>query len=290
MSKRIIYYYQDNYSTPDDPNDKASLEPVLAAKTPTGSPVVNVITVSSIHFGTTTGPDGSPSPYIHLNNKDPDVPGFDRLWDQTKTAHELGITVTLMVGGAGGAYKVLFSDFKKYYGLLKNTLKARPWITGINLDVEEHITLEDIQKLINALDTDMGPDFIIAMAPVASSLMSDGDGPGIGGFSYKKLYESSEGKRINWFNGQFYSSWGGFSYASYQQVMQKGGYPPSKVVMGMLASDFPPSTFDNALETVKKLVAKHADFGGVSVWLYNDAPPSPENPVKWAESMWQAMH
>lgn len=39
------------------------------------------------------------------------------------------------------------------------------------------------------------------MSPVAPDLSGY---VGFSGFNYKDLYHSSEGKRINWFNGQFY--------------------------------------------------------------------------------------
>lgn len=275
-SKRIIYYYQT--FTP-------GLDQVLKAKTPSGSPTVSVINVSSIHFG--TNDDGSP--YIHLNNDDPGSPGFDKLWDQTRQAHQMGITVVLMVGGAGGAYTALFNNFDTYYGLLIKTLKARPWITGVDLDIEEAVSLENAKKLIRALDTDMGSDFIITMAPVASSLMNNERDP-FSGFSYKDLFSGNEGKRINWFNGQFYTGWGGFNSASYRGAINNG-YPPNKVVMGMVSTEFSSSDFSKALDVARGVAAMYPDFGGVFVWEYFNAPPgSPTLPIQWADLMWKALH
>ena len=50
-------------------------------------------------------------PYIHLNNNDPNDPTFDILWSDIKIANSLGIKIILMVGGAGGAYTSLFSNY-----------------------------------------------------------------------------------------------------------------------------------------------------------------------------------
>ena len=82
------------------------------------SPVTH-IHLSSIHFGKNN--DGSP--YIHLNNYPPDNHIFDNMWLGMNLANQTGIKNILMVGGEGGAYEVLFSDFETYYGLLYDTIK-----------------------------------------------------------------------------------------------------------------------------------------------------------------------
>ena len=75
-----------------------------------------------------------------------------------------------MVGGAGGAYNSLFSNFDVYYKMLKKAI-IKYNIKGIDLDVEENTDINNIKKIINQLDKDFGKDFIITMAPVGSSLM-----------------------------------------------------------------------------------------------------------------------
>ena len=117
-TKKIIFYYQTF----------KSLKPVLIKDT-----VVTHIHVSSVHFGTNT--DGSP--YIHLNDNDPDWSGFDTLWQELLEAKQLGIKIVLMVGGAGGAFTDLFSNFEVYYGFLKKLLEEKDIFDGIDLDVEE---------------------------------------------------------------------------------------------------------------------------------------------------------
>merc|ERR1711871_325427 len=108
----------------------------------------------------------------------------------------------LMVGGAGGAYQELFSNYNIFYNLLKNQIKKRPFIKGIDLDVEEETNIDYIKLLINQIDNDFGKDFIITMAPVGVYL--ENNTKGMGGFSYQELFNTKEGERINWFNGQFY--------------------------------------------------------------------------------------
>ena len=89
------------------------------------------------------------------------------------------------------------------------------------------------------------------MAPVLEDLQDDSCA--IFGLNYKDLYNSSEGKRINWFNGQFYGS---FNLNSYNSVIQNG-YSPNKIVMGMESIDFDKQTFPTALNEVKEIKQKY---------------------------------
>ena len=191
--------------------------------------IVDVINVSAIHFGRKSG---SNRPYINLNDHEPDDPIFDQMWKETAQAHQQGTNIHLMLGGAGTAYQVLFSNFNLFYPLLKNTIKLRSWITGIDLDIEEPVTLENTKMLIKQLRQDFGKEFKITMAPLSSSLISNGSG--MSSFSYKELFNSSEGDEISWFNVQAY---GDFSINCFDQMVQNG-YPASKLVYGMESSEF----------------------------------------------------
>ena len=75
----------------------------------------------------------------------------------------------LMMGGAGGAYTELFSEFDVYYPMLKKLLTTKSWIKGIDLDMEESVSIDNAKKLIQCLVRDFGEDFIITMAPVSPS-------------------------------------------------------------------------------------------------------------------------
>ena len=167
---KTIYYYQSF----------TGLEKALENITD-----IDVIIVSSIHFG-----KNGQQPYIHLNDNDPGNTSFDKMWMETKKASVQGCKIMLMMGGAGYAYRTLFSDFDIYYPLLTQMIRERPWISGIDLDIEEETTLENVQMLIRHLVNDFGPDFTITMAPISTSLESDGGS--MAGFNYKTLYNSEE--------------------------------------------------------------------------------------------------
>ena len=89
-----------------------------------------------------------------------------------------------MIGGAGSAYEQLFSDYPKYYQMLKTTLETHPVISGVDFDIEEECSLNDIRMLMRDIRRDF-PDFTMSLAPVQSSLESDV--PGMGGFIYKDM-------------------------------------------------------------------------------------------------------
>lgn len=249
---KIIYYYQTFCGLKNILNDDEKPD---------------IIHLSSIHFGEN---------YIHLNNYPPLDSRFDDVWNDCKLAVKQGIKIVLMIGGAGTAYNVLFSDYKKYYTLLKNTLNAKfDIISGIDLDIEEEVDLSNIKMLMRDLKKDY-PNFTISMAPIQSSL--ENDSPGMGGFIYKDLWNSPEGKLIDYFNGQFY---GDFDLESYNACI-KNGYPPEKVVIGMLSSQ----DFDNALVELKKIKKMYPSFGGVFNWEYYSSPPNPNvNPNLWCKTI-----
>ena len=241
---------------------------------------IDVIIVSSLHFGK----DKNNQKNIFLNDNLPYDPIFNEMWLETEKLSVQGTTIMLMMGGAGFAYKELFSDFDTYYPLLKRLITKKSWIRGIDLDVEENTSIENIKMLINQLVKDFvinDNDFIITMAPVSSTMITDGSS--FAGFNYKELYNSEEGKYIHWFNTQCYNS---FSYDTYESII-KNGYPSEKIVMGMESGQFNESSFNGALEEIKKIKNKYPDFSGVFDWEYLNAPPDKTDPSQWSKRMKQ---
>ncbi len=252
---KIIYYYQSF----------TNLEKLVATQ------LKNVyIYVSSLHFGM----DQTGTRIFYLNNSSPDCQ-MDLWMDILKTSLS-GMTILVMLGGAGGAYHYLFQDFETYYEMLYLFLKKYPFIRGIDLDVEETITLDNIKSLINRLHQDFGKDFIITMAPIEAAMSSDF--PGLGGFSYKTLYHSPEGQRINWFNVQCYAS---YTAEVYQEII-KNGYPEEKITFGMLGDNFTNDTFTQATTEIKKIVKQFPKMNGVCLWEYGDTKV---DPIIWSKTI-----
>ena len=107
------------------------------------------------------------------------------------------------------------------------------------------------------------------------------DGPGMGGFSYKRLYQSYEERLIDWFNVQCYGS---FSFDTYHKIIMNG-YPPEKIVMGMESGQFTKDNFQQALDEVKKIQETYPSMGGVYDWEYLNAPPDEKDPSDWCRKM-----
>ena len=105
---------------------------------------IDVIIVSSIHFDK----DKSGSPHIYLNNNLPTDKTFDDMWTETQLLYNQGVTIMLMVGGAGLAYANLFNNFTTYYPMLKQLLHDKAFIGGIDIDVEETVDINQIKMLI----------------------------------------------------------------------------------------------------------------------------------------------
>ena len=233
---------------------------------------IDTIILSSIHFSSYRA-----DAYIHLNDYPPTSPMFDPVWTELHKLYSQGVEIMLMIGGAGGAYDPLFKNFDVFYPLLKDLLKQHNFITGIDLDIEESVDIDDVKKLINQLIKDFGEYFVITMAPVAYALSDDG--AGLGGFSYKELYNSHEGHHISWFNTQCYGS---YTLDTYDKII-KNGYPPEKVVFGLLGGDY--DNFTESLYEVNKVKQKYPDMAGVFVWEYIDSPPDKNDPSQWAKCM-----
>ena len=235
---------------------------------------IDVINIASIHFNK----DKDGNPQIYLNDNLPYDPKFNDLWMETEHLYNQGVTIMLMVGGAGGAYTELFRDFKSYYPLLKQLLSQKSFIGGVDIDVEESVDINQIKMLIRLLKQDF-PHFKISMAPISASMTSDG--PGMGGFSYKRLYQSYEERLIDWFNVQCYGS---FSFDTYHEIIMNG-YPPEKIVMGMESGQFTKDNFQQALDEVKKIQETYPAMGGVYDWEYLNAPPDEKDPSVWCQKM-----
>ena len=256
IMSRVIFYYQ-TFKTQD--NELISLDSILY----NGSPVTH-IHIAAIHFG--VGSDSKP--YIHLNNRVPTNEYFDGVWKTVQRAVSKNITIVAMICGAGGGYSTLFSDFETYYKLLYNFLKDKPFISGIDLDIEEICDINNIKKLINRIVDDFGKDFIITVAPIQESLSSDIHG--MGGFCYKDLMKSTEGSYIDYINCQAYSS---YTLDTLDSIINND-YKVEQMVMGMISGQ----DYKTELE---KMYKKYGNaFGGIFIWEYFNTIPSPKEWVK----------
>jgi hypothetical protein len=154
-SNRVVLYLQ-NQSTLD--------------QLPTCFPGLTAINLSSFHFGYNA--DGSP--YIHLNDLDPGDPSYQSvLWPLIKQAQQAGVKVIAMLGGAGGAYGRLFSDYQTFCPMWEQMLDEYG-LDGVDLDVEETVAQANMAQFIADL-RGHSSSLLITAAPVATALSSGSD-------------------------------------------------------------------------------------------------------------------
>jgi chitinase len=273
-SQRVVVYYQTQF------NDGTYVSP--KGLTDHNAGVTDIIT-GAIHLND----DGS----VTLNDTSPDDARFGRMWSDLGDMHGKGVHVLGMVGGAAaGSFKNLDSDFDTYYPKLKDVI-TKHHLDGVDLDVEEQMSLPGVEKLIDKLHSDFGAGFVVTLAPVATALKGGGN---LSGFSYDDLYRD-RGPSISWFNTQFYCGWGSLDgTADYDGVIDHGVVPASKVVAGTITnpadcgSGYVP--MDKLKSTVSSLTGTYDDFGGVSAWEYfNSDPGGTSAPWEWAADMSSSM-
>lgn len=263
-SKRIILYYQTLV-------DLQPLINLIQNKKKNSYPMLTHITLASIHFGY----NEDKTPYIHLNNNSAFSPKYDSVFKNLNTLKELNVEVNLLIGGAGTAFNKLFSDYDVFYPLLNKFIADKDIFDGINLDIEEGTTIDNLVKLVTDLIHDF-PKLKITFAPLAYSITSNE--PGMGGFSYQKLLEKLP-IIPEYMNVQCY---GEYSLELFEDMI-KNDYSPKSIVMGMLVGQ----DFDSIQTELTRITNKYnQSFGGVAVWEYFNAPPQGESkPYEWCVTM-----
>ena len=252
---KVVFYYQTF----------TGLENIQTSK-------IDCINVSSVHFGKIDN-----KPYIHLNDNNVNDKCYDNLYTELLEAYNVGTEIRIMVGGAGLAYQELFSDFDIYYEMLKSFIKSKSFISGLDLDIEETVDIDNVKMLIRRLKEDFGASFSLSMAPVQSSL--EYDSPGYGGFIYKDLLKTEEGKMIDYFNVQCYED---YSLESVDKMV-KNGYCVEKLIIGSISSQ----DYENSIKEMMKIKDKYPNILGVYNWEYFDTKPSPN---RWTYMMKNLLH
>ena len=167
---------------------------------------------------------------------------------------------------------------------------------GIDLDVEEPMSLPGIIRLIDHLAADFGPSFLITLAPVAPALQ-DPRARHLSGFSYKDL-EKAVGRHIAWYHVQFYCGWGSVATGEgYHVIMEGEVWPAEKIVLGVVTNPGNGSGWVESgvvWEVVRGLREIYPGLGGVMGWEYFNAVTEMEEvgkgePWRWARMMGKAL-
>ncbi|KAE8138882.1 glycoside hydrolase superfamily [Aspergillus pseudotamarii] len=104
-------------------------------------------------------------------------------WQDKQTLQQRALKVMAMLGGACLGSFIL---------------------DEIEQDIEEPMSQNGINRLVDRLRADFGPDFLITLAPVATALQGKAH---LCGFNYLR-FEGEHGNKIDVYNTQFYNGWG----------------------------------------------------------------------------------
>ena len=273
---RLITYYQTHHTPSGTP---ISVLPLLQNP---GISLTHLI-LAAIHI------NEDPAA-ITLNDHHPSHPRFTTLWAELRVLQASGVKVLGMLGGAApGTYTRLDTDdaavFDSYYLPVAALVRERG-LDGLDLDVEEPMSLGGIIRLIDRLRADFGPEFLITLAPVAAALLRADRN--LSEFDYEAL-EVMRGAQIAWYNAQFYCGWGDCSSPAMYEMLLAKGWPAEKIVVGLVTNPrngagwVPWNVLGNVLPL---LVGRHPRFGGVMGWEYfNSLPGEEEKPWEWAQAM-----
>ncbi|KAI9822591.1 MAG: hypothetical protein M1827_000310 [Pycnora praestabilis] len=296
---RIICYHQTLHQPSGTP---VSLLPLL-----TNDTGITHLILAAIHLNDQPGS-------IHINNDPPSSPKYASLWFELSMLQHAGVKVLGMLGGAAkgtfarldtghssssstapsssSAAAAAAASFEAYYTPLRDMIHSHH-LNGLDLDVEEEMSLAGIIHLIDRLRSDFGPAFLITLAPVAAALMGPGGGLGnLSGFDYEAL-EVLRGPDVAWYNAQFYCGWGSVADTSAYDLIVGYGWSPEKVVVGLVTCPGNGEGWvrEEVLERVLgKLRGRYTGFGGVMGWEYwNSQPGGTERPWEWCGFMKRVM-
>lgn len=273
---RVVCYHQTHYN---QEGDYVSILPLLTE----ASDVVGIthLILAAIHLNQHPGD-------ISLNDDPPNAARNSPLWEEVRIFQDIGVRVLGMLGGAApGSFTRLDqseAEFESYYLPLRNMVRQHG-LDGLDLDVEEEMSLAGIIRLVDRLKADFGSSFILTMSPVATALQGR---PHLSGFDYEAL-EVMRGSSIDFYNVQFYNNWGKLSDVMDYSAILRQGWSPEKVVVGVLTN---PGNghgwipLEDIQRTLATLAQCHSRFGGVAGWEYfNSMPGDHQRPWEWAEAM-----
>lgn len=289
---RPTHYYAQSFPT-DPKTHLPSAEPLQRLLDDPHRTAPLVLYLASLHVG--VDPQ-THRPYLHLNDDDvgtvePFLEDVRRRCDACNAdPRRPSVEVRVMLGGAGGAYTALFADFEPRYALLRAFLCAHAsWLRGLDLDIEEPLAddpndaLDRVRMLLRRLHADLPCSFTLTMAPVAFALTDDA--PGMGGFVYRELAATPEGKLLGGYNAQAY---GCFDLETFRAVFANGfGTPAAPVVWGMLGDEYADATaFGTAMTELEAIAATaHTGFGGAVLWEFGDTRV---DPLVWGQAVQRA--
>lgn len=105
-------------------------------------------------------------------------------------------------------------------------------LDGLDLDIEEAMSLPSIIRLINRLELNFGRDFLVTLAPVATAMRGQQNLSGLDHETLEKAFSTE----IARYNTQFYCGWGCMESTISSDRIIAREWPPSKIVVGLVTN------------------------------------------------------
>jgi hypothetical protein len=163
--------------------------------------------------------------------------------------------------------KYMDIDYNDYYKKLSEFIKSNNLIKGIDLDVENKISLENIKILISDIKRDF-PDLLICISAIGYSMcVKDCETYYYyeKEWSYSLFNKSIEASYIDYYNCAFNED--DFTIDSIQDIIDNG-FISEKIVIGCDSPYF--QDYDNYYEL--RCINKKYNIGGAFLKYFNDSP------------------
>lgn len=220
-----------------------------------------------IHFGYFTFNNSK----IYLNNKDPNDAIYNELWFDLGISTEKKMKCIIVLD-----VENIYNDDNNYNELCKLINSKRDIINGIDLIVENKITLNNIKKFINDIKKDY-PDLLLVMSTIGYSMCVRDINTIYNDekeWSYSLFNKSVEANQIDYYCCNFNED--DFTMDSLDDMIDNG-FSINKLVMGCYSKYF--QDYDNYYE-LRCIAKKYSDIGGTFIKYFNNSP------YKWDLSVW----
>lgn len=209
---------------------------------------------------------------LYLNNLSPFDSNYDDIWCDLGIASEKNINCIISI-----SFDNVFDDnYHLFYKKLCELINKKEIIKGIDMDVENKISLHNIKMFINNIKRDF-PNLLLVISTIGYSIcVNDIDTiyKDEKEWSYTLFNKSSEGQMIDYYCCNFNED--DLTMDSFEDIIDNG-FLPNKIVMGCYSKYF--KDYDNYFE-LNRIRHKYPNIGGTFIKYYHDSP------YKWDLDVW----
>jgi hypothetical protein len=261
MDKRVIFYFIPNNYT-NDMNDKNDIK------------IYNTY-ANSIHLGNFIYNLNN----LYLNDLSPFDNNYDDMWFDLGIASEKNINCVISI-----SFDNIFdgnhnnnNNYHLFYKTLCELLiDKKEIIKGIDMDVENKISLDNINMFINDIKRDF-PNLLLVISSIGYSMcvmdintIYENEKE----WSYILFNNSPEGQMIDYYCCNFNED--NLTLDSFQDIIDNG-FLPNKIVLGCFSMYF--KDYDNYFE-LNSIRHKYPNIGGTFIKYYDDIP------YNWDLNVW----